>query len=351
MLVDLASRPRETRAEHAIALFSADPSLAATLADAGLRIHRRGLVREGPLPFLWRSLGPLDVAWLANVISRERADLVHVHTAASQVLGTRAALRCGVRVLRTEHSTRAYDDPSLWPFARWALRHADSSVAVSDYVRGVAAHRAPWAANKMRVVRNGVDVERFRPGDRSRGELFTFVSMGRLEPRKGIDLAISAFARTRDTRLEIVGDGPSRAALEGLAGRLGVRDRVTFHGFSRDPRRYWAHADAALCSARSEGLGIALLEAMAMGVPVVGFAVGGVPEIVRHGHTGLLATGNDVASLAAVMSEANSDGDRFRSLGERARARVSGCFPAAVMCEGYARAYEDLESRGRVEPP
>jgi glycosyltransferase involved in cell wall biosynthesis len=349
MLIDLASRPRETRAEHAVALFSADPTLSATLADAGLRIHHRSLVSEGPLHFLWRSLGPLDVAWLANVLSAESADLVHLHTAASQVLGTRAARRCGVRVLRTEHSTRVYDDRSLWPFARWALRRADSCVAVSDHVRRVAAERAPWAASKMRVVCNGVDAERFRPEDRSRSELFTFVSMGRLEPRKGLDLAISALARTTGARLEIVGDGPSRSALEGLAARLGVRDRVTFHGFSRDPRPYWGRADAALCSARSEGLGIALLEAMAMGVPVVGFAVGGVSEIVRDGLTGLLAKGHDAAALAAIMNEANSDRERLRVLGGRARERVSECFSVTAMCEGYARAYEEVASHGKGE--
>jgi glycosyltransferase involved in cell wall biosynthesis len=193
----------------------------------------------------------------------------------------------------------------------------------------------------MRVVRNGVDVVRFSPTARRRGGTFTFVAIGRLEPRKGLDLAIAALARTRGARLDLVGEGPARASLEELA-RVVAKGRVTFHGFAPDPRRHLADADAALCSARSEGLGIALLEAMATGLPVVGFAVGGVPEIVSHGRTGLLAPGSDVASLAAAMNDAVADPRRLRVLGEAARARVVECFSTAAMCEGYARTYAEV---------
>jgi glycosyltransferase involved in cell wall biosynthesis len=341
MLVDLATRPRATGVEHAVALFGSHPAVAALCREAGLRVHERGLPHDGPLPFLWGSLAPFDVRWLERVLREERAGVVHLHTAASQVPGTRAALRCGLPVVRTEHSTRAFVDPSLWPFARWALRRSTASVAVSEHVRRIAERRAPWASARMRVVRNGVDVARFSPVGRRREGPFTFVAVGRLEPRKGLDVAIAALARIRGARLAIVGDGPSRASLEELACVV-AKGRVTFHGFSRDPRRHLADADAALCSARSEGLGIALLEAMATGLPVVGFAVGGVPEIVSDGRTGLLTRGCDVASLAEVMNQATANPGRVRALGEAARARVVACFSAAAMCEGYARTYAEV---------
>jgi len=342
MLLDLASRPDETRAEHSIALLTPSHALARLVGRAGVRVHDRGRVREGPLPFLWRSLGPADVAWLAVVLRQERAHVAHLHTFASQVLGARAARRARVRVLRTEHSTRVYDDPSCWPFSRWSLAHADACVAVSDHVRCVARRRAPWAARKLRVVPNGVDTDRFAPREAPRPERFTFAAVSRLEPRKGLDLAIRALARTRDARLDVVGDGAQRGMLQALAHTCHVGDRVDFHGFVDDPREVLARSDAALSSSRSEGLGVALLEAMAMGRPVVGFAVGGVPEIVTHGRTGLLAREGDVESLAARMNQAVAGRDAMRALGDAARARVLERFSVRRMCEGYALAYSQL---------
>jgi glycosyltransferase involved in cell wall biosynthesis len=342
MLVELAGAA--SGAEHTVALFTPSEALADMLRRAGLRVVDRGRVREGPLPFLWRSMGPSDVAWLAGVLRRERADVAHLHTFASQVLGTRAALRTGARVLRTEHSTRAFDDPTCWPFSRWSLARADASVAVSDHVRAVALGRAPSAAAKVRVVYNGVDTDRFAPTprDASRGGPFTFVSLGRLEPRKGVDLALEALAMCPGARLEIVGDGGSRPALEVRARSLGLRERVTFHGMLDDVRPVVARADAVIASSRSEGLGVALLEAMAMGVPVVGFAVGGVPESVVDGATGMLAPAGHVAALAGLMRKAAAAPESMRAMGTAARARVVERFSSRAMREGYARVYAEL---------
>jgi glycosyltransferase involved in cell wall biosynthesis len=343
MLVDLASRPGATGADHAVALLTPNEELARMLREAGLRVHDGGRVREGPLPFLWRSLGPRDVRWIAGVLAAERATAVHLHTFASQVVGTRAALRAGLRVVRTEHSTRVFDDPSCWPFSRWSLARARTSVAISEAVRAAAVRRAPWAAARMRVAYNGVDVDRFAPQEAPRGADFGFVVVGRLEPRKGVDLAVDALARVPGARLDVVGDGEQRAALERRARRRGVADRVLFHGYLADARPVIARADAAVCSSRAEGLGIALLEAMAMGRPVVGFAVGGVPEIVERGRTGLLTDARNAEGLAAQMREARGAPGRMREMGAAARARVVERFSVAAMCGAYARVYGELD--------
>jgi glycosyltransferase involved in cell wall biosynthesis len=362
MLCDLA-RPAGAGAgadavSHAVALLTPNEALARLFADAGLRVHDRGRVREGPLPFLWSTLGPRDVAWIARVLRDERATVAHLHTFASQAVGTRAALRAGVRVLRTEHSTRAFDDPSCWPFSRWSLARADTSVAISDHVRAVAVARAPWAAGKMRVIPNGIDVKRFTPREpreppaaqesrdpRAPRAAFTFVLVGRLEPRKGVDLALDALARVPGARLEVVGDGELRGALEQHGRRVGVADRVRFLGYVADTRAPLASADAALCSSRSEGLGIALLEAMAMARPVVGFAVGGVPEVVEDGRTGWLAPAGDVEALAARMREATVSRDRARAMGSAARAYVVERHSVATMRAAYARVYREIAAR------
>lgn len=303
------------------------------------------------MSFLRRSLGPSEVAWLAQVLERERAQVCHLHTFASQVVGTRAGLRGKVRLLRTEHSTRAYDDATCWPFSRWSLARVDACVAVSEHVRTAVVARAPWAAERVRVVPNGVDVERFSPREGARADRFAFVIVGRLEPRKGVDVAIAAMAEVPDATLDVAGDGESRNALEELARRRRVSDRVRFHGFVDDPRDLLARSDAALCTSRKEGFGMALLEAMAMGRPVVGYAVGGVPEVVAHGSTGLLAPAGDVEGLVARMREAVAARDRTRALGEGARAWVVERFSVRSMCAAYGRAYAALAGGANLSPP
>ncbi len=341
MLVDLAGRGAYGR--HRVALLTPNDRLRALFRDAELDVDDRGRVREGPLSFLVRSLGPRDTAWLAEIIRRRRATIVHLHTFASQVLGTRAAMKTGVPVVRTEHSTRVYDDPTCWPFSRWSLARADAVVCISEHVLRVAAARAPWAARAMQVIVNGVDVRHFAPAPRTTipGDApLRFVALGRLDPRKGLDVALDALARVPGATLDIVGDGQERAALERRAAQLGIERRVRFVGFVSDVRPSIANADVALSSARAEGLGIALLEAMAMERAVVALPTGGVPEIVVDGETGWLARGHDVEALARIMRHAVEHRDEVRRRGERARIRVEARFSTDAMRRGYDAVYE-----------
>lgn len=348
MLVDLARTEPSASAgarPRSIALFTPNDELRAILRAAGIPVDDRGPVREGALPFLASALGPSDVRWLAGVLARRRAAIVHLHTFASQVLGTRAAERVGARVVRTEHSTRVYDDPTCWPFARWSLGRADAVVCISGHVRGVALARAPFLArgDKVRVVHNGVDTRRFAPRARpERGARVRFVALGRLDPRKGLDLAIEAVARVPEAELEIVGDGEERASLTALTRRLGVEGRVRLTGYAGDVRDAIARADVALSSAREEGLGVALLEAMAMARPVVAVPVGGIPEIVRDGQTGWIAERRTTEDLARAMRAAIERPDERERRGDEARARVAASFSLDAMRSGYEDVYAGL---------
>jgi glycosyltransferase involved in cell wall biosynthesis len=338
MLADLAARPDQSGADHVVALMTPNDALAAFFRDAGLDVRDRGRVREDAAAFLWRTLGPRDVAWLAELLAEERAHAVHLHTFGSQVVGARAALRRGIPVVRTEHSTRVYTDASCWPFARWSLRRATAIAAISAHVRDVALSRAPWIAPRLDVIPNGVDTSIFAPPARPPPPgPFRFALVGRLEPRKGIDLALDALALVPDVRLDVVGDGDQRARLEARAAPLG--QRVTFHGRLDDVRPVVGACDAALCSSREEGLGIALLEAMAMAKPVVGFPVGGVPEFVTNGETGLLARAHTAAALAERMRDALAERAGLPALGRAARARVEAGFSIDAMRSAYGALY------------
>jgi glycosyltransferase involved in cell wall biosynthesis len=344
LLVDLATRPKETGAEHAVAIMTPNRKLYAMFERAGLRLFDRGSVRENPLAYLWRSLGPADVAWLTGVMREAHATIAHLHTLGSHVVGTRAARRAGIPILRTEHHIQYFLDPSSAPFTRWSLARADVAVAISRYVAEEIARIAPRQAKKLRVVRNGVDATYFHPrapsSDGSRP--FTFAIACRLEPWKGVVLVLEALARATELRLEVIGDGSHRAHLEHRARELGVASRARFLGFQSDPRNAVASADAVVSASKDEPLGLSVLEALAMARPVVAFASGGIPEIVQDGETGWLAKERSAEALAQAMREAATDRERARAFGEAGRAFVEKECRVEAMCAGYRAVYEEL---------
>lgn len=345
LLVDLASRPKETGAEHVVALMTPNRALAAMFARAGLTIRDRGPVRENPLAYLWRSLGPSDVAWLERVLVEERASVAHLHTFGSHVIGTRAALRANVPMLRTEHHIQYFVDPSTKVFTRWSLARVDRTVAISQYVADWVTRAVPAIASRLRVVLNGVDADYFSARPQSAAAVerpFTFAVVCRLEPWKGVDLVVEAALHATNFCIEIVGDGSERARLERLVKDKNLADRVRFRGYLADPRVAVADADALVSASKDEPLGLSVLEALAMERPVVAFAGGGIPEIVQDGETGWLARERSAATLARAMSEAASDRPRARRFGIAGRKFVDERCRIETMCRGYRAVYEEL---------
>jgi len=349
MLVDLAANDPN----HIIALMTPNPELRALFRNAGLDVEDRGAsVREGPLPFLKSTFGSSDTKWLADVFRRRRASIVHLHTFASHVVGTRAAINVGsglLRIVRTEHSARVYDDPSCWPFSRWSLERVHAVVCISEHVKRVMVKKAPAMATDSRVsvIPNGVDVDRFAPAPAPAplpgSTNVRFLCLGRLDPRKGLDLALEALTQVPAAHLDIVGEGEARSDLEKRVRSLHLSNRVRFLGYRADVRAAITDADVILSSAREEGLGIAILEGMAMERPVVGVPVGGVLEIVREGETGWLADVRTADALARVMTRAIESGpeERMRR-GREARLRVIERFSLSSMRSAYASLYARL---------
>lgn len=341
-LIELSLRPTLSGADHCVALMTPNPKLRALFAAAGLSIRDRGPVRADPLAYLWRAFGPNDVAWLSRVLTAEAADIVHVHTYASHILGVRAAGRRHIPVLRTEHGIQHYLDPTCALFRRWALRQTDVVVGVSDYVARFVRQWAPEVARKVSVVRNGVDTTYFHPVDPPQSRPFTFALVCRLEPWKQADIVIAAVARVPDIHVNIAGTGSAERRLREQAQSLGIADRVTFLGYLADPRPVVAASHAAINSSRDEPLGLSVLEALAMQRPVVAFDGGGIPEIVRDGETGWLVRERSVAAFAAGLAAASRDPAHAAALGMNARTFVEGHATIEDMCRGYGRAYAGL---------
>lgn len=227
------------------------------------------------------------------------------------------------------------------------LRAANWVACCSESQRAQALRMAPEIAGRTSVIPNAA-----QPLDAPPTALPfdppTLLCLGRLSPEKGIDLALRAFALLAplhpELRLVLAGDGPGRAELEGLAESLGVMPRVEFTGWihPQDVANVLNRATLVLMPSRREGMPVAALEAASMGRPVVAARVGGLPELVVHGETGVLIPAEDPAALASEVASLLARPDRVRELGEASQRRAANHFGWDRYVESYEALYGKL---------
>ena len=199
----------------------------------------------------------------------------------------------------------------------------------------------------------GVDLARFTPGEPASTRRRTVVYLGRMDRSsawKGVDVLLRAFAELAadlpDVRLRLIGGGDARADQLALAGRLGIADRVDAPGESTGPELVHELRTAALLVlpslTESESFGMALVEAMACGTPVVGSAVGGIPHVVTDGANGLLVPPGDAPALAAACRRILTDPRLADRLAEAGLARVQQDFSWPVLTDRYLQLFRSL---------
>jgi glycosyltransferase involved in cell wall biosynthesis len=300
----------------------------------------------GPIRFL---LNSLLVAFAPFFLRRRDIALVYTN-ALSTPFGALLAKKLGVphiwhiREFLHEDIGRDFDLPRL---ARYLLRQADNiicnSIAVKTKWSRYLSHRA------ITVIYNGFDFsERPREDGNARYRRCvqaqsppTLIFVGQIRPHKGIEDAIRAIAQLgSDTaltaQLEIVGDGPEeyQETLKDLAAKLRVSTRVVWRGFLDDPSPRLEHAAIAVVCSRNEAFGRVAVESMASGVPLVGTASGGLPEILENGRLGLLYTPGDYKALASAIRKLLNDADTYRFLSENAATSVRERFSVSKYVEG-----------------
>jgi len=209
----------------------------------------------------------------------------------------------------------------------------------------------------VRVVRNGIEVRRRADPDRcaevrrrfdlpDAGPIVGTVAV--LRSQKRLDLWLEAARRVLEhlpaSRFLVVGDGPLRGDLEALGEKLGIAGRLHFAGLQEDVQPFLDVLDVFLMSSEFEGLPLALLEAMASGVPVVATSVGGIPEVIVPPGEGLLVPFGDVAGLAAAVVDLLRDTERRRKLGAAGRARVERDFGIERMAGELEEIYAEVAS-------
>jgi glycosyltransferase involved in cell wall biosynthesis len=309
-----------------------------------------------------------QLLWYRRFLAGVRPELVHVQHPLERCLYARM-VRCyehwRMPLVVTAHSLSGEHQPDVIErLMAPNLRAADWVVAVSPHIAREAIQLGV-RPNRVRVIRSGVDVEQFRPRDRSAARVALGVAVdtpvilfvGNLEPRKQVDVLLRALARVcqelPSARLIVIGSGESAgvedqtARLARLTGELELGDVVRFTGRidDRQLQDWYAAADVFALPSSSEAQGIVALEAMACGLPVVATAVGGLVGTIEDGQTGCLVPSGDAAALASALLMLLQDPLRRQTIGAAARQTVEREFSWKQAIEATLAVYGEVLER------
>jgi L-malate glycosyltransferase len=297
-------------------------------------------------------------AKMAEVARDHKLDVLHVHYAiphaiagilAQQMLGDSAP-----RLITTLHGTDITivgQDRSFFEITRFSIERSNGVTAVSEFLKRMTVDEFQ-VTNEIEVIHNFVDMAEYCPTRAYRGATAfaapgekILVHVSNFRPVKRVlDLVriLEKVRREVPAVLLMVGDGPERASAQALARRLGLQDHVRFLGRQDSAQEILACADVLLLPSELESFGLAALEAMACGVPVVGSDAGGLPEVVHHAETGYLLPVGDVDGMAARTVELLKDDERRRAMGQAGRRRAASLFNAERLVSQYERYYEKV---------
>lgn len=277
--------------------------------------------------------------------------IVHTHGYRPDLIDAPVARRLGIATVTTLHGFLGWGlRGRLYEYLQIrACRKFDAVVAVSEPIRARVI-RSGTPADRVHLIRNAWDGE-LVPLDRLNARMGLGVPesgarigwVGRLSQEKGADTFLRALAALRDLEwtASILGDGPDRGSLEGLARSLGIGTRVLWHGVVPDAARLYRAFDVFVLSSRTEGTPITLFEAMAARVPIVATEVGGVPDVVSR-REALLVPANDPAALARAIATVLQDPEGAIARTEAAEAALRTRFGVETWLDEHERLYSLL---------
>jgi N-acetyl-alpha-D-glucosaminyl L-malate synthase BshA len=298
-----------------------------------------------------------------EVATQRQLDLFHVHYAvphatsawlAKQMLAEPKALKI-VTTLHGTDITLVGQDPSYRSIVRFSIERSDALTAVSEYLKRETCAKFGGVGCEVRVIPNFIDTDVFSPrrGNNLRKALANpderiLMHMSNFRPVKRVVDVVRVAARVMErlpARLILVGDGPDRPLAEEQARHLGIGDRVLFLGKQESVAELLASADLFLLLSESESFGLGALEAMAVGVPVLGTRCGGLEEVVDDGVTGRLLPVGAVDAMADAAVEMLGDADRWQAMGRAARTVAEERFSAERIVPMYESLYEEVLGR------
>jgi len=327
--------------------------------DENVYLHK---VETGEYP-LFQQFTPYSLSLavkIREVAHQYGLDLVHVHYAiphaASAYLAKQMMGEIGLRTLTTLHGTDITlvgMMPSFYEITRFSIAVSDGITAVSNFLRDETVREFKVDA-PIDVIHNFVDSEEFKPRDdcgiKSRlapNNEKLMIHVSNFRKVKNLPVVLEVYSKVRKklpTRLVLVGDGPEREATERGAAELGISEDVIFMGDQEYIAEILPCADVFLLPSEHESFGLAALEAMSCGVPVVGSRVGGLHEVVVDGETGFLCDPHDADCMTELVLSLLTNDDYRREMGARARERAKSEFERDRIVGQYLDVYRRLIS-------
>jgi glycosyltransferase involved in cell wall biosynthesis len=288
---------------------------------------------------------PLLRRWLRRAIRDFQPHIVHAHLFHAEVATASLRLPNGSKSVLTHH----HGDHLVRQHQRrrvrlddWSCRRYDAIVAISDWVRNFLIERG-HPARKVEMIKNGWEGEPSAHSGDSSGP--TLVCVANFRPEKGHADLLAAFALARrevpGTRLRLVGEGDMRAEIERLAARMGLSGAVEFAGTAKSVWPELAAAEIFVLASLTEAMGIAVLEAMAAGLPVVATGVGGLPELVEDGREGFLVDPGDAEGMSRAIVRLVGDAGLRARMGRAAESKVADRTMSRAQ-DSYFNLYEAL---------
>ena len=299
---------------------------------------------------------------LVREFKKSNIRIIHTHKYKDTILAAPAAKLCGIpHVVRTVHGLRepfdglqAFKMSCYEAIERTVHRSCvDSIIGVSSQI--AARYKADGEVSRVTCIRNGIDLEgksvqvnrwQIRKDLGIDSETCLIGTVGRLTPVKGIPYLLDAarilLRQGANVKVLVVGDGSIRQDLLAQAGNLGVGERVVFLGHREDTDVLLQALDIFVLPSLSEGIPMALLEAMAASRPIVASRVGGIPEIIEDGVEGYLVEPMDVNNLAERCRRLIESPDVARKMGEQGRKRVNSEFSATAMADRVVSVYKEV---------
>ena len=328
----------------------AQSPMAQKALEAGVEVFPITMRGEADLPACLR---------IRKLITTHGYDIVHSHTSHAHTLAFLAALGRRTCRLVTRRVDFSIIRNRFLPINGIKYRFmADYYIAISHKIKKVMVNDG-IGADRIFVVHSGIDLQRF---DRVAGDHLVdefnlkpderiVINVAHLAGHKGQKYLVRAIPRVLavipKVHFFIIGEGELMSELQALSVSLGIGHALTFTGFRNDVGAFYKLADLFVMSSVQEGLGTAILDALALGKPVVAANSGGIPEIIKDGETGRLVEAGDSQALAKGIVEMLSQVDQAEAMAQRGQAEVTAKFSIDAMAENNLAVYNRLLSAGR----
>lgn len=298
----------------------------------------------------------LDLKAISDIrksIKQTKPDVIHVHGTRAGLLGRLAAIGFNIPVIYTEH---------LWTkqfrlrnkilnfvhyFANWFLdMFTTLNIAVSQAVKSFLVSSNISRMDKVKVIYNGIEPTNFEAQTFRSDKEFLIATVGTLNPQKGVQYLIRALPKIKaefpGVQLEIIGDGGYKKTLVKEVAKLKLKSYVKFTGFVPDVSKYLTKFDLYVQPSLSESFGLAIVQAMSVGLPVVATNTGGIPEVVTEGKSGYLVEPENPKSLADAILELLRHPSLARKMGQMGRKEARFKFNLSDMVNELEKTYEEV---------